>query len=95
MNTFEILVRIALALVLLYILWHGYVVVVAYRWKQQDKLISRALAPREGGCNNRTQQYADYQAGDRRPSRNGNVHNRCTGHRFSTKYAKPLYCEKR
>jgi hypothetical protein len=47
MNTFEILVRIALALVLLYILWHGYVVVVAYRWKQQDKLISRALAPRD------------------------------------------------
>ena len=47
MNTFEILVRIALALVLLYILWHGYVVVVAYRWKQQDKLLSRALAPRD------------------------------------------------
>ena len=47
MNAFEILVQIALALILLYILWHGYVVVVAYRWKQEDKLISRALAPRD------------------------------------------------
>jgi len=47
MNTFEILVRILLALILLHILWHGYVVVVAYRWKQEDKLISRALAPRD------------------------------------------------
>ena len=47
MNTFEILVRIVLALILLYILWHGYIVVVAYRWKQEDKLISRALAPRD------------------------------------------------
>jgi hypothetical protein len=47
MNAFEILVRIVLALILLYILWHGYVVIVAYRWKQEDKLISRALAPRD------------------------------------------------
>lgn len=47
MHTFEILVRIALALIILYILWHGYMVIVAYRWKQQDKLISRALAPRD------------------------------------------------
>ncbi len=47
MNTFEILVGIVLALVFLYILWHGYVVVVAYRWKQEDKLISRALASRD------------------------------------------------
>ena len=47
MNTFEILVRIGFALIFLYILWHGYVVVVAYRWKQEDKLISRALAPRD------------------------------------------------
>ena len=47
MNTFEILVRIVFTLVFLYILWHGYVVVVAHRWKQEDKLISRALAPRD------------------------------------------------
>jgi hypothetical protein len=47
MNAFEILIRIVAALILLYILWHGYVVVVAYRWKQEDKLISRALAPRD------------------------------------------------
>jgi hypothetical protein len=47
MNAFEILVRIVAALILLYILWHGYVVIVAYRWKQEDKLISRALAPRD------------------------------------------------
>ena len=49
MNAFEILVRIGLALIFLYILWHGYVVVIAYRWKQEDKLISRALAPRDDG----------------------------------------------
>ncbi len=47
MNAFEILVRILFALILLYILWHGYVAIVAYRWKQEDKLISRALAPRD------------------------------------------------
>ena len=47
MNTFEVLAWILLALILLYILWHGYVVIVAYRWKQEDKLISRALAPRD------------------------------------------------
>ena len=47
MNIFEIFIRIVLALLLLYIQWHGYVVIVAYRWKQEDKLISRALAPRD------------------------------------------------
>jgi hypothetical protein len=47
MNTFEILIRIVLALIFLYILWHGYVAIVAYRWKQEDKLIARALAPRD------------------------------------------------
>jgi hypothetical protein len=47
MTTFEILVRIVLTLILLYILWHGYVVIVAFRWKQEDKLISRAIAPRD------------------------------------------------
>jgi len=47
MNTLEILVRIVVALIIFYILWHGYVVIVAYRWKQQDELISRALAPRD------------------------------------------------
>lgn len=43
----ETILTIVLALFLLYILWHGYAVVVAYRWKQEDKLISRALAPRD------------------------------------------------
>ena len=47
MNAFEILVRIVSALIVLYILWHGYAVILAFRWKQQDKLISRALAPRD------------------------------------------------
>jgi hypothetical protein len=47
MNTFEILVCILLALLCLYFLWYGYVAIVAYRWKQEDKLISRALAPRD------------------------------------------------
>lgn len=47
MNTFEIFVCIVLALIVLYILWHGYVIIVAYRWRAQDKLISRALAPRD------------------------------------------------
>ena len=43
----ETILTIALVLFFLYILWHGYVVIVAYRWKQEDKLISRALAPRD------------------------------------------------
>ena len=47
MDAFDILVQIVLALFFLYILWHGYVVIVVYRWKQEDKLISRALAPRD------------------------------------------------
>jgi hypothetical protein len=47
MNTLEILVRILVTLIILYVLWLGYVVIVAYRWKQQDKLITRALAPRD------------------------------------------------
>ena len=49
MNAFDILIRIGLALIVLYTLWHGYVVVVAHRWKQADKLISRARAPRDDG----------------------------------------------
>jgi len=43
----ETILTIVLTLFLLYILWHGYVVIVAYRWRSQDKLISRALAPRD------------------------------------------------
>ena len=46
-NAFEIFIRIMVTLIILYILWHGYVVVVAYRWKQEDKLISRVLALRD------------------------------------------------
>ena len=44
---FETILAIALVLFFLYILWQGYIVLVAYRWKQEDKLISRALAPRD------------------------------------------------
>ena len=47
MNAFETLVRIVFALIVLYLLWNGYVVILAYRNKQADKLISRALAPRD------------------------------------------------
>jgi hypothetical protein len=43
----ETILTIVLTLFLLCILWHGYVVIVAYRWRSQDKLISRALAPRD------------------------------------------------
>lgn len=47
MNAFQILVRIVFALFVLYFLWHGYAVILAYRNKQADELISRALAPRD------------------------------------------------
>jgi hypothetical protein len=47
MNAFETLVRIVTALIVLYFVWHGYAVVLACRNKQIDKLIARALAPRD------------------------------------------------
>ena len=43
----EAILKIILVLFFLYMLWHGYVVIVAFRWKQQDRLIARALAPRD------------------------------------------------
>jgi hypothetical protein len=43
MNIFEIGIRIALVLVVLYLLNQLYIVVVAFRWRSQDKLIARAL----------------------------------------------------
>ena len=43
----ETILTIGLSLFVLYLLWHGYVVLIAYRWRSQDKLISRALAPRD------------------------------------------------
>ncbi len=43
MNIFEIAIRIGLVLFVLYLLNQLYILVKVYRWKSQDKLISRAL----------------------------------------------------
>lgn len=43
MNIFEIAMRIVLVLVALYLLNQLYIIVIAFRWKSQDKLIARAL----------------------------------------------------
>ena len=43
MNIFEIAVRIVLVLVALYLLNQLYIIVIAFRWRSQDKLIARAL----------------------------------------------------
>lgn len=43
MNIFEIAIRIALILFVLYLLNQFYILVKAYRWRSQDKLIARAL----------------------------------------------------
>jgi hypothetical protein len=37
------LARILLVLFLLYLVYHGYIVFTAYRWRAQDRLIARAL----------------------------------------------------
>jgi hypothetical protein len=45
-HIFEVLLFLAKALVglfLLYLVYHGYIVFIAYRWRAQDRLISRAL----------------------------------------------------
>jgi hypothetical protein len=43
MNIFEIAIRIVLVLVALYLLNQLYIIVIAFRWRSQDKLIARAL----------------------------------------------------
>jgi hypothetical protein len=46
MNIFEtllLLVRILLCLFLLYLVYHGYIVFKAFRWRAEDRLIARAM----------------------------------------------------
>jgi hypothetical protein len=46
MNIFEtllLLARILLDMFLLYLVYHGYIVFIAYRWRAQDRLIARAM----------------------------------------------------
>jgi hypothetical protein len=43
MNIFEIAIRIVLVLVALYLLNQLYIIVIAFRWRSQDKLIARAV----------------------------------------------------
>ena len=43
MNIFEIAIRIVLVLIALYLLNQLYVIMIAFRWRSQDKLIARAL----------------------------------------------------
>ena len=43
MSIFEIAIRIVLVLVALYFLNQLYIIVIAFRWRSQDKLIARAL----------------------------------------------------
>jgi hypothetical protein len=43
MNIFEVAIRIGLVLLVVFLLNQLYIVIVAYRWRSQDKLIARAL----------------------------------------------------
>jgi hypothetical protein len=43
MNIFEIAIGIGLALLILFFLNQLYIIIVAFRWRSQDKLIARAL----------------------------------------------------
>jgi hypothetical protein len=43
MNIFEIAIRIVLVLFILYLLNQLYIIIIAFRWEKQDKLIARAL----------------------------------------------------
>lgn len=47
MNIFEIAIRVAIILFALYMLNQLYIVIRAYRWRSQDKLIARALERRD------------------------------------------------
>jgi hypothetical protein len=43
MNIFEIAIAIGLVLLILFFLNQLYIIIVAFRWRSQDKLIARAL----------------------------------------------------
>jgi hypothetical protein len=43
MNIFDIAIRIGLVLLVLFFLNQLYIIIVAFRWRSQDKLIARAL----------------------------------------------------
>lgn len=43
MNIFEIAIRVALVVFALYMLNQLYILIRAFRWRSQDKLIARAL----------------------------------------------------
>jgi len=46
MNIFEallLLAKVLLGLFLLYLVYHGYIVFKAFRWRAEDRLIARAM----------------------------------------------------
>ena len=43
MNIFDVAIRIGLVLLVVFLLNQLYVIIVAFRWRSQDKLIARAL----------------------------------------------------
>ena len=43
MNIFDIAIRIGLVLLVLFLLNQLYIIIVAFRWRSQEKLIARAL----------------------------------------------------
>jgi len=43
MNIFEIAIRVALVVFALYMLNQLYILIRAFRWRSQDKLIARAM----------------------------------------------------
>ncbi len=43
MNIFDVAIRIGLVLLVVFLLNQLYIIIVAYRWRSQDKLIARAL----------------------------------------------------
>ena len=47
MNIFEIAIRVALVLFALYMLNQLYILIRAFRWRSQDKLIARAMERRD------------------------------------------------
>ena len=47
MTTFEIVIWIAVILFGLYLLNQLYIMIIAFRWRSQDRVIARALEPRD------------------------------------------------
>lgn len=47
MNIFEIAIRVALVLFAFYMLNQLYILIRAFRWRSQDKLIARAMERRD------------------------------------------------